>query len=297
MESFTSLGRRKISELYQKLSANRAKYIEIREKRMEAKRILQEVHDGARECDESDDGDTPKVGIDEPPLFPIEDDFAEIPEAPGRAELGTWKRVGIGEIGRSSSANPRKPMRKGLSEIGRRFSEMDDDPEVPAMLVAECQNSYPDTKSSSFTSSLTIKSDPGMNNNPKSLPASPTPRFTRKDAREDIPRHRPSLLHDISTQSDSSRCSSVESLLEARKPDAETILINLGFGPVQSEDILSRIPKRFLKPSQVRGIDTESFLKQQQLANHLHEHSVLGYRGLVDYEKSLILQRFHPHAK
>jgi len=37
----------------------------------------------------------------------------------------------------------------------------------------------------------------------------------------------------------------------------------------------------FLKPSQVRGIDTEAFLRQQQLAMNLHEHSVLGYRGLV----------------
>lgn len=73
----------------------------------------------------------------------------------------------------------------------------------------------------------------------------------------------------------------MESLLESRRPDAETILINLGFGPVQSDDVLSRLPKRFLKPSQVCGIDTEDFLKQQQLATTLHEHSVLGYRGLV----------------
>lgn len=45
-------------------------------------------------------------------------------------------------------------------------------------------------------------------------------------------------------QSDSSHCSSVESLLESRKPDPEEILINLGFGPPQTPDILSRIPKR-----------------------------------------------------
>ncbi|KAI8128946.1 hypothetical protein CVS40_1973 [Lucilia cuprina] len=77
------------------------------------------------------------------------------------------------------------------------------------------------------------------------------------------------------------RYSSVDSLLEARKPDPEAILINLGFGPVGSEDILSRIPKRFLKPSQVRGIDTDAFIKRLQLANNLADHSVLGYRGLT----------------
>ncbi|CAO1353741.1 unnamed protein product [Diamesa serratosioi] len=90
------------------------------------------------------------------------------------------------------------------------------------------------------------------------------------------------LLRDSSFQSDSSHCSSVESLLEARRPDAETILINLGFGPAQgSEDILSKIPKRFLKPSQVRGVDTDTFLRNQHLAMHVHESSVLGYRGLI----------------
>lgn len=89
------------------------------------------------------------------------------------------------------------------------------------------------------------------------------------------------LKRDNSVHSDSSRYSSVDSLLEARKPDPEAILINLGFGPVGSEDILSRIPKRFLKPSQVRGIDTEAFIKRLQLANTLADHSVLGYRGLT----------------
>ena len=89
------------------------------------------------------------------------------------------------------------------------------------------------------------------------------------------------LKRDNSVHSDSSRYSSVDSLLEARKPDPEAILINLGFGPVGSEDILSRIPKRFLKPSQVRGIDTEAFIKRIQLAHTLADHSVLGYRGLT----------------
>ncbi|XP_012157604.1 bromodomain-containing protein DDB_G0280777 [Ceratitis capitata] len=96
-------------------------------------------------------------------------------------------------------------------------------------------------------------------------------------------RHHFAMLNrDNSTHSESSsRYSSVDSLLEARKPDPEAILINLGFGPVGSEDILSRIPKRFLKPSQVRGIDTEAFVRRLQLASNLADHSVLGYRGLT----------------
>lgn len=96
-----------------------------------------------------------------------------------------------------------------------------------------------------------------------------------------LQRQKSILKRDNSIHSDSSRYSSVDSLLEARKPDPEAILINLGFGPVGSEDILSRIPKRFLKPSQVRGIDTEAFIKRLQLANTLADHSVLGYRGLT----------------
>lgn len=91
------------------------------------------------------------------------------------------------------------------------------------------------------------------------------------------------LLRDssVSMQSDSSRYSSVDSLLEARKPDPEAILINLGFGPVGSEDMLSRIPRRFLKPSQVPGIDTDAFVQRLTLARSLADSSVLGYRGLT----------------
>lgn len=29
------------------------------------------------------------------------------------------------------------------------------------------------------------------------------------------------------------------------------------------------------------GIDTEAFVRQQQIASNLHEQSILGYRGLV----------------
>ena len=154
-----------------------------------------------------------------------------------------------------------------------------------------------------------LRQDGSQQFRPNSMPVSPKPRMLlpvqHRGSTDFTPsgkQRQNSLFRDLSTQvsgrrasddlpgelinfyvpqSDSSRCSSVESLLESRRPDAETILINLGFGPVQSDDVLSRLPKRFLKPSKVTGIDTEDFLKQQQLANNIHEHSVLGYRGLV----------------
>lgn len=97
-------------------------------------------------------------------------------------------------------------------------------------------------------------------------------------------RHRRQLLRDSSFHSDSSHashCSSIECLLDSRKSDPEAILTNLGFKSPKTEDILSKIPKRFLQPSQVRGVNTEEFLQKQQLAKHLHDTSVLGYRGLI----------------
>lgn len=60
------------------------------------------------------------------------------------------------------------------------------------------------------------------------------------------------LFRDSSIQSDdASNCSSVESVLELRKPDPEAVLLGLGFGPPKATDYLSRIPKRFLQPSRV----------------------------------------------
>lgn len=61
------------------------------------------------------------------------------------------------------------------------------------------------------------------------------------------------LTRDLSLQSDdgSSHCSSVESVLELRKPDPEAVLLGLGFGPPESSNRVSRIPQRFLQPSKV----------------------------------------------
>ncbi|XP_023229386.1 uncharacterized protein LOC111629708 isoform X3 [Centruroides sculpturatus] len=78
-----------------------------------------------------------------------------------------------------------------------------------------------------------------------------------------------------------SSISSVESLLEARREDPEEILLALGFGGKQSYDPLSRIPQRFLKQhSQVRGVDINTFLQQQEDLYHRHDNSSLGYMGL-----------------
>ncbi|XP_074098572.1 ki-ras-induced actin-interacting protein-IP3R-interacting domain olf186-M isoform X2 [Cotesia typhae] len=93
------------------------------------------------------------------------------------------------------------------------------------------------------------------------------------------------LVRDPSLQSDSSHCSSVESLLELRKPDPEAILLGLGFGGgsnnSQAEGPLSRIPKRFLQPSKLRGIAIDEFVRQQQETNESIDTASLGYRGLT----------------
>uniref|UniRef100_A0A182QVJ3 ITPR-interacting domain-containing protein n=1 Tax=Anopheles farauti TaxID=69004 RepID=A0A182QVJ3_9DIPT len=210
-------------------------------------------------------------------------------------------RMGIGRIGRSSSENPRATARRyNLMEIGRSFSEMNDDDD--SFAISECNNSCPNPSSLNTSSSINNGS---LGNLTRSVPVSPIPRTASKlsiqqqqdphhqqhphqqhqaqQQQSSSPRRRSTMLvKDSSLQSDSSRCSSVESLLNARKPDPEKILLNLGFGPApHSTDVLAKIPKRFLKPSQVRGVDTEAFLRQQQLSMHIHENSVLGYRGLV----------------
>lgn len=54
-------------------------------------------------------------------------------------------------------------------------------------------------------------------------------------------------------QSDNSgsSSSSVLNVLGARKVDAESVLLALGFGPSEKQQKLQRIPDRFLAPSKV----------------------------------------------
>ncbi|XP_066584564.1 uncharacterized protein olf186-M isoform X2 [Prorops nasuta] len=93
------------------------------------------------------------------------------------------------------------------------------------------------------------------------------------------------LVRDTSFQSDSSHCSSVESLLELRKADPEAVLLGLGFGGCssspQESGPLSRIPKRFLQPSKLKGIAVNDFVKRQQEASESIDSVSLGYRGLT----------------
>ncbi|XP_029735220.1 uncharacterized protein LOC109408007 isoform X2 [Aedes albopictus] len=227
------------------------------------------------------DEDLPDVSEDEEKEnlelpTPVYDTYLNPPKA--------YHRMGIGKIGRSSSENPRaNNKRYNLLDIGRSFSEMNDDDNF---VISECNNSCPNPSSLNTSSSINNSSS---NILARSVPVSPIPRTSSKisiqqeSSLAESPRRRSAMLmKESSLQSDSSRCSSVESLLNARKPDPERILLNLGFGPApHSTDVLSKIPKRFLKPSQVRGVDTEAFLRQQQLSMHIHENSVLGYRGLV----------------
>ncbi|XP_070497346.1 uncharacterized protein DDB_G0287625 isoform X2 [Chironomus tepperi] len=220
----------------------------------------------------------------------------------------TAQRCHISVLGRSSSENP-NPRTRRLRDIGRSFSVANDG-ELP---IDSTDNLIYDDEdisivNPSFNTSPSVLSNKTNSNNqldknlallrPSLGHMRPLREHTVSEGHSSphvVPKN--PLLRDGSFQSDSSHCSSVESLLEARKPDAEAILVNLGFGPVQgSDDVLSKIPKRFLKPSQVRGVDTESFLKNQQLSMNIHENSVLGYRGLLDYDKLEILRRFHPHV-
>ncbi|XP_078037221.1 ki-ras-induced actin-interacting protein-IP3R-interacting domain olf186-M [Augochlora pura] len=93
------------------------------------------------------------------------------------------------------------------------------------------------------------------------------------------------LVRDPSLQSDSSHCSSVESLLELRKADPEAVLLGLGFGGCsgspQENGSLSRIPKRFLQPSKLKGIAINDFVKHQQETSESFDSVSLGYRGLT----------------
>ncbi|KAF4526638.1 hypothetical protein B566_EDAN015272 [Ephemera danica] len=87
------------------------------------------------------------------------------------------------------------------------------------------------------------------------------------------------------TWTDSSSHHSVESFLESRKLNPERILLNLGFGGSQdsSGDLgLSRIPQRFLQPSQVKGISIADFYRHEMNMAQTFETGFYGYRGLTD---------------
>ncbi|KAE8742330.1 hypothetical protein FOCC_FOCC012130 [Frankliniella occidentalis] len=88
-----------------------------------------------------------------------------------------------------------------------------------------------------------------------------------------------------SLQSDTgSHGSSVDSYLEARRPDPEEVLLGLGFGgPLHNTEAeVSRIPARFLQQSKVKGVAIDDFLRYQQDLIETFESGYSGYRGLTD---------------
>ncbi|CAK1556285.1 unnamed protein product [Leptosia nina] len=99
------------------------------------------------------------------------------------------------------------------------------------------------------------------------------------------PRMKNPLLRDHSLQSDASGSSgsSVLNVLGARKVDAESVLLALGFGPSEKQQKLQRIPDRFLVPSKLKGISTEQFIKNEHHSMKMHDCGVFGYRGLTDH--------------
>lgn len=162
------------------------------------------------------------------------------------SHLSVNRKVAMGEIGRSTSDNPRLRNKFYLADIGRSFSEHQDD---EAIIIGERNISAP-------SSSIAIQNNNRSNGNyfeRRAYSVSPTQRSLKRGTlsrdqslSDHSSRHRNQLSKGNSFQSDSSHCSSVESLLDARKPDPEAILRHLGFGPAHQEDLLSRIPKRLV---------------------------------------------------
>lgn len=279
------LSKTKINEFYNKFSASRKRYSFIKERRMEARKMLNETRDRYLASpkndatDKSDMSDSEKgsispaanssgapivcdtaaemdISTDEFSHFSHSNEVSaedicnlstqSITDGQSATHLNVGRKMGIGEIGRSTSDNPRLRNKIHLADIGRSFSENQDE---EAILIGERHISAP-------SSSMAIQN----NNNNRSdgnfferraYSVSPTQLSNlkrgvlyRDQSLCDSPRQRSVLRKESSFHSDSSHCSSVESLLDARKPDPEAILRHLGFGPVQQEDLLSRIPKR-----------------------------------------------------
>lgn len=93
-----------------------------------------------------------------------------------------------------------------------------------------------------------------------------------------------------------SQSSSFDSkLLNARKPDPEEILLGLGFGGgIESTTYgeYGRVPKRFLQPSQLKGVSVEDYLKHQQELIYMYESGLWGYRGLTGRFLSIFFYQY-----
>ncbi|XP_058796198.1 uncharacterized protein LOC131667043 isoform X2 [Phymastichus coffea] len=162
------------------------------------------------------------------------------------------------------------PAKSSTSSIGSIVRQQSVSVDSESASIPECsvEHIYSEKENYIKHSNMTVST-------PISVPNSPAivcPGITR-------------LARDPSFQSDSSHCSSVESLLELRRADPEAVLLNLGFGGGASspQDVgpLARIPKRFIQPSRLKGIAIDDFVKHQQEANESLDSTSLGYRGLT----------------
>lgn len=240
-ENLSTFGKLKINEFYDKLNLNKTRFSKIKTNRMEVKNLigqikesnsLQNIKDGENLTD--DQSNDYHFTFDD---MSHDELLADYPcfDSKSESEIMEPKRLGIGEIGRSASDNPSAIKKLRLGDIGRSFSETQND-EIERFSICERNNSCPNPILNSSINFQTINN----NNIYKSA------QLIREQSFSDSIKQKNPFLRDSSLQSDSSRCSSVESLLESRKPDPEAILINLGFGPIQSEDVLSKIPKRLV---------------------------------------------------
>lgn len=277
---FRSISRAKINEFYNKLTISRNKFNALREQRMDAKNLIEEAKERlsasrAKLAKDYEDGEdtnyvavTDKIAtikvcdtldmdlsLDEMSHLSrstenISDSLTmsmqSIDEGPSTStsHLNVGRKIAIGEIGRSTSDNPRIRHKFNLGDIGRSFSESKDD---EAIVIGDRHISAP-------TSSIAIENNNSRGHagylQRRAYSVSPTQTNVRRgilfrdQSLNEVSTKSGALNRESSIQSDSSRCSSVESLLDARRPDSEAILRHLGFGPVQQEDLLTKIPKR-----------------------------------------------------
>lgn len=236
----------KISELYQKLDLNKKRYNLLKPKSIEKldklkTTNLNQVTNKMSTVGISKTTDSQANAIKAPTqdaeeMFEFDDnlDIVAATSTPDENPIKT----------KHSDSQLRQRMR--MSDIGRSFSEnraneMDDNFQINERNNS-CPNEIPNMdgrlkKMDNFNICSSIQncdSTCDRFNNDNVLAARS---FSFSDRQR-------TLFRDNSVQSDSSHCSSVESLLESRKPDPESILINLGFGPIETEDVLSKIPKR-----------------------------------------------------
>jgi hypothetical protein len=270
----TSIGRLKIEEVYQKLNANKSRYDLLKKRQTEIKNILKRDVPNEPKARPVTVKAIKKITIrmdSQQELDNFEFSFDEAFSNKNNDNDDDYHRNALystsddddllynTKLGRSSTIKTDSRCKFTLTDIGRRFSEIVDD-DTPAFVPNESNNSCP--ISSSMLNNVNHHQRRDSDKllleaaeaplRAQSVPASPIPKqlhkkyLKRDTSLSESPRTNHQLLRDSSFQSDSSHRSSVESLLEARKPDPEIILANLGFGPAQSEDVLAKIPRRYL---------------------------------------------------